>query len=86
MRPERQFGFAIPTAIFLIVALAALGGFIVTVSTQQQIGSALDVTGARVYQAARAGTEWGLYMAKTASACVATTNIGTIDTVAVTVT
>ncbi|MCF8149838.1 MAG: pilus assembly PilX N-terminal domain-containing protein [Burkholderiaceae bacterium] len=54
-------GFAIVSAIFILVVLAALGAFIVNVSTTQQIGSALDVQGVRAYQAARAGVEWGLY-------------------------
>lgn len=59
-RVKRQ-GFAIVSAIFILVVLAALGAFILSVSSQQQIGSALDVQGARAYQAARAGIEWGLY-------------------------
>lgn len=54
-------GFAIVSAIFILVVLAALGAFIVNISTNQQIGSALDVQGVRAYQAARAGMEWGLY-------------------------
>lgn len=54
-------GFAIVSAIFILVVLAALGAFILNISTSQQIGSALDVQGARAYQAARAGIEWGLY-------------------------
>lgn len=54
-------GFAIVSAIFILVVLAALGAFIVNVSTNQQIGSALDVQGVRAYQAARAGVEWGVY-------------------------
>ena len=54
-------GFAIVSVIFILVVLAALGAFIVSVSTSQHIGSALDVQGVRAYQAARAGIEWGLY-------------------------
>lgn len=58
---KRIRGFAIVSAIFILVVLAALGTFIVNVSTSQQIGSALDVQGVRAYQAARAGIEWGLF-------------------------
>lgn len=58
---QRIRGFAIVSAIFILVVLAALGAFIVSVSTNQQIGSALDVQGVRTYQAARAGIEWGVY-------------------------
>lgn len=58
---KRIRGFAIVSAIFILVVLAALGAFIVTISSNQQIGSALDVQGVRAYQAARAGIEWGVY-------------------------
>ena len=58
---ERMRGFAIVSAIFILVVLGALGAFVVSISSNQQIGSALDVQGVRAYQAARAGIEWGLY-------------------------
>ncbi|MDP1652668.1 MAG: hypothetical protein Q8L56_08090 [Rhodocyclaceae bacterium] len=58
---KRPQGFAIVTAIFILVVLAALGAFILNISSGQQIGSALDVQGVRAYQAARAGIEWGMY-------------------------
>lgn len=57
---RRESGFAIVSAIFILVALAALGAFIATVSSTQHAASALDVDGARAYQAARAGVEWGV--------------------------
>ena len=56
-----QRGFSIVTAIFLIVVLAMLGVFIVSVTSLQQSGAQLDVQGVRAYQAARAGLEWGAY-------------------------
>jgi MSHA biogenesis protein MshP len=61
MRPDRDAGFALTSAIFLIVVLAALGAIIVTVAGLQQTSSARDVMGAKAYQAARAGIEWGAY-------------------------
>lgn len=57
----RERGFSLVSAIFLLVVIAALGTFAVTLSTTQQQGAALDVMGARAYQAARAGIEWGAY-------------------------
>lgn len=54
-------GFVLPSAIFLLVILASLAAFLVRVSTTQSTTSAQDVQGARAYQAARAGVEWGLY-------------------------
>jgi MSHA biogenesis protein MshP len=59
--PSCQRGFTIVSAIFILVVLAALAAFIAVISTTQQIGSALDVQGARAYQAAKAGIEWGTY-------------------------
>ncbi len=59
--PNRMRGFAIVTAIFILVVLAALGAFIVSISTNQQIGTALDIQGVRAYQAAKSGVEWGIY-------------------------
>ena len=56
-----QQGFSLVSAIFLLVVIAALGAFAVTLSTTQNQSSALDVQGARAYQAARAGIEWGAY-------------------------
>jgi MSHA biogenesis protein MshP len=61
-------GFALVSAIFILVVLAALGAFIVNISTSQQIGSALDVQGVQAYQAARAGVEWGLFQVQSTAA------------------
>lgn len=67
-------GFALLSAIFILVVLAALGAFILNVSSSQQIGSALDVQGARAYQAARAGIEWGLFQRLQQGNCAAATS------------
>ncbi len=56
-----QRGFSLISAIFLLVVIAALGMFAVTVFTGQQQSATLDVLGSRAYQAARAGIEWGAY-------------------------
>jgi MSHA biogenesis protein MshP len=63
----RPRGFAIVSAIFILVVLAALGAFIVSVTTSQQIGSTLDFQGVRAYQAARAGIEWGIYQVQSSA-------------------
>jgi MSHA biogenesis protein MshP len=54
-------GFSLVSAIFLLVVIAALGTFAVTLSTTQHQSAALSVLGARAYQAARVGVEWGAY-------------------------
>ena len=60
-RACRQRGFSLPTAIFLLVTLAMLGAFVVSVTGFQQKASTLDIQGSRALQAARAGVEWGAY-------------------------
>lgn len=54
-------GFAVITAIFLLVILTALGVGMLMFSRAQQASSSYDVQGSRAYQAARAGIEWALY-------------------------
>jgi MSHA biogenesis protein MshP len=53
-------GFAAISAIFLLVVLAALGAFMLTLSNTQQLTSAQDVQGSRAYWAARSGIEWAV--------------------------
>lgn len=67
--PRTPSGFALPTAIFLMVVLAALGAFLVSVAGSSASSSAIDVLGARAYQAARAGIEWGVYRSLRDDAC-----------------
>ena len=60
-RPSAESGFVLPSAIFLVVILAALGGYMVTLSRTSHISGALDIQGSRAYQAARAGIEWAAW-------------------------
>lgn len=55
-----QHGFAVIAAMFLLVGLAALGSFMVTISNTSHLNSAQDLQGSRAYWAARGGLEWGL--------------------------
>lgn len=55
-----QRGFAAVAAIFLLVVLAALGAFMVSISSSQQINAAQDVRGTRAFWAARGGLEWAM--------------------------
>jgi MSHA biogenesis protein MshP len=73
---SRQGGISIVTAIVLIVILAALAAFAVTVSRTQHQAAALDVLGVRTYQAAQAGIEWGAWQVlRNAGACAGATNL-----------
>jgi len=58
---RRQAGVGIVTAIFLLVVLAGLGTAMVGLYATQQSSADLDLQGARAYQAARSGLEWGLF-------------------------
>lgn len=73
----RRRGFAIVSALFIIVALAALGTFIAVVSSTQQKGAVLDEDGSRAYFAARSGIEWGAANAFNASGCLPTYTLAT---------
>lgn len=60
MRPDpvAERGFAIVSALFLVVALASLGAGMLYFSSNQHVASALDVQGSRALAAARAGSDW----------------------------
>ena len=78
-----QHGFAAIAAIFLLVVLAALGGFMLTFSNTQQLTSAQDIQGSRAYWAARGGLEWGI--AGATAVCPVSPTVLTVDTFSVTV-
>lgn len=58
---SRQRGFLMIALIFLLVVIAGLGVYLTTVSTTSQASSAVDLSAAKAYQAARAGAEWAAY-------------------------
>lgn len=74
-RHKRIGGASLVTAIFLLVVLAGMAAAMVNLSTGQHAASAMDVRGARAYQAARAGAEWGLYQQLQLATCNATTSL-----------
>ena len=74
-----QRGFAAVAAIFLVVALAALGGAMLSLSNAQHLTHAQDVQGTRAYWAARAGLEWGVGIVMQNNACPAAINNLTIE-------
>jgi hypothetical protein len=72
---HRARGFALILAVFLIVSLAAIGAYLLTVSNVQVATGVMDEQGARAYQAARAGLEWGAYQVlQNSGGSFATTN------------
>lgn len=73
--PRRERGFALVLAVFLTVLLAAISAYLLTVSNVQVDSGVKDEQGARAYQAARAGVEWGAFQVVRNATCpaVATT-------------
>ena len=66
----RVRGFAAVAALFVLVVLATLGAFMVSISSSQQFNAAKDIQGSRAYWAARAGLEWAIgSLAAAPSAC-----------------
>jgi MSHA biogenesis protein MshP len=70
---RRQAGVGVVTAIFLLVVLAGLGAAMVSLYLAQQSSSNVDLLGARAYQAARAGMEWGLFRQTRNASCAPST-------------
>jgi MSHA biogenesis protein MshP len=72
---RRARGFALVLAVFLTVLLAAISTYLLTVSNVQVDSGVKDEQGARAYQAARAGIEWGAYQVVRNSTCPAVSTI-----------
>lgn len=58
---SRQQGVSIITAIFLLLLMAILAAAMVSLVSTAHVNLATDIGGARAYQAARAGAEWGMF-------------------------
>ncbi len=56
----RQHGIALVSAIFLLVALAAMGAYMVTLSGVSLSTTDRALLGARTYFGAKAGLDWGV--------------------------
>jgi MSHA biogenesis protein MshP len=72
---RHQAGFGIIAAIVILVLLGGLGAALARLGTGQLANSSQDLSGARVWQTARAGIEWGLYQALRSDSCVASTTL-----------
>ncbi|MDX1404913.1 MAG: hypothetical protein R3192_10255 [Woeseiaceae bacterium] len=68
-----QRGFALVAAIFLVVVLALIGIFLVRVSGVQHQTVNIALLGARAFEAARTGVEWGAFQALDSASCTTTT-------------
>lgn len=59
-KPHRQTGFALFTALFILVLMALLSAGMASLFVSSQTATALDIESAQARQASRAGVEWGL--------------------------
>ncbi len=73
MRPDRsQQGFSLITAIFLLVVVAGLVGYMVSLAVVQHSSQAMAVQGSRALQAARSGLDYAAHRALESGICPAT--------------
>ena len=68
-----QRGFALMSAIFLLVVLASLGAYVVRMSSVQQQTVNLALLSAQAFHAAKSGVAWGAHQAVNLGICGATT-------------
>jgi MSHA biogenesis protein MshP len=73
-RGGRQRGVSLVAAIFVLVVLAALGGYIASISVFQHAGSTLSMQQVRASAAAAAGVDWGIYYVRSNDSCAGATN------------
>lgn len=56
-----QRGVSLISGVFLLLLMAVLSAALVSIVSTAHLDMAADIGGARAYQAARAGAEWGLF-------------------------
>jgi len=73
-RAGKQPGFALVSAVLLIVVLAVLGVYMATMSGVQHATASRSLVAARAYYGAKAGLDWGMHRAIAAGGtCLAST-------------
>ncbi len=73
IRMQRQAGFSLIPALFLIIVLSALAAVAVRLSSTQHQTVLLAMQSSRAYAAAQAGIEWSAYQAIANASCVSAT-------------
>jgi MSHA biogenesis protein MshP len=75
MYPNKQTGFTIVGAIFLMVVLTAVSLYMVRISSVYHATNLLALQGARAYYAARSGLHWGIISALNPGGCPASPTV-----------
>ena len=68
-------GFALISAIFILVILSLMGVFMVRIFAVGSITTTFAIQGVRAYYAAQSAYEWGAYQAVVNSSCAASTTV-----------
>ena len=66
---KNQAGFSIVMAVFILVVLSLLGGYMVKLSGVQHATSTYAIQGARAYQSAKAGIGWAIARISAGGVC-----------------
>jgi len=75
-RPDRQAGFSLISAIFLVVVLGFLGLAMVRFASVQQLASATDAESARLLHLAQSAADHGVYQVfQNAGSCPSSVNL-----------
>ncbi len=71
MNARRETGLSLITVLFFLVVIGALGGYMLTIFSSQQLAVVSSSQASRAYYAARAGVEWAIWGAlnDTAATC-----------------
>lgn len=64
---KKQTGFSLVSAIFIVVVLALIGSYIVSIGALTNASTNLATLGVKAYYAAKSGLEWGIYEVTTGS-------------------
>ena len=72
---KNDAGFTLVQAVFILVVLALLGVVMMRLIGVQSSTSVFALQGARAYQAARSGLEWGAAQASAGNSCNGTMTI-----------
>ena len=78
-RLKNQAGFTLVQAVFIVVVLALLGTLMLRLSGVQSSTSVFALQGAKAYQAARSGLEWGATRASLGQPCNGTVTVGSFS-------
>lgn len=73
---KNEAGFTLVQAVFVLVVLSLLGVAMMRLSAVQSSTGVFALQGARAYQAARSGLEWGAARARAGNSCDGVMTVG----------